>query len=98
MWAPNLVGTGHPHVGMSGCCTQFADKRLSQGAFCIPGGGQTHAASAHKGWSPSGVMFPPGGTPGPVPGTSGSLLVAGWQDPSSRAAEVALGEGRWLQA
>lgn len=100
-WAPNLVGTGHPHMGMSGCCPGFAAEHLSQGTFHVPGAGQTHAASAQEGWSPNGAMFPPGGrfrTPGPVPGTSGSLPAVGWQDLSSRAAEVALGEGSWLQA
>lgn len=85
-WAPSLVGTGHPHMGMSGCCPGFAADQLSQGTFCAPGAGQTHAASVQEGWSPKGVMFPPVGrfrTPGPMAGTSESLLVMGWQDPSS---------------
>lgn len=65
-WAPNLVGTGHPCMGMSGCCPRFVAEHLSQGCFASLVQGRPMQPLCRRDGFPMGQCFHPGADLGPL--------------------------------
>lgn len=92
MWVPSLVGTRHPHIGMSGCCPGFAAAHLSWGMFRVPGAGQTHARPMRplhrRDGVPVGGYFHPGEDLGPLVPCLGHLRACRLQHGRIHPAEL----------